>query len=97
MIIKPTISHSANEPIKEKHMKRIKTGVIAASVMAILSGCSTTHTPEVQDAIDESDSRFEGGFEEQIKPFQPKKTKIGQVVDGTGYYMIDSYTIENTD
>ena len=34
-------------------MKRIKTGVIAASVMAILSGCSTTHTPEVQDAIDE--------------------------------------------
>jgi len=78
-------------------MKRIKTGVIAASVMAILSGCSTTHTPEVQDAIDESDSRFEGGFEEQIKPFQPKKTKIGQVVDGTGYYMIDSYTIENTD
>lgn len=78
-------------------MKGITKTIIAVSVFAAMGGCSTTHTPKIQDAIDASEEQFEGGFEERVQAFRPTKGNIGQVIEGPAYHLVNDYTVENTD
>ncbi len=79
-------------------MKNLKgLSAIAVAVTVALSGCSSTHSPKIQEAMDRSAKTFEGGYEEQIKKYKPKRETIGKVYRGNAYHDVNDYTLVQHD
>jgi type IVB pilus formation R64 PilN family outer membrane protein len=65
----------------------------AVSVLALaLSACAGTHSPEIQETINDR-SFVKEDYDTQIKKYKPVREEIGQVKSGYAYHDINNYTI----
>jgi hypothetical protein len=76
-----------------------KLSIVAASIIGVLglSACSSSHSPEVQDAFTRINEKLKGGFEERVKTIEMKRQSIGQIKHGPAYHDINNYSLIETD
>ena len=79
-------------------MNLLKGKIAAAVALAIvLTGCSSTHTPEVAKALDDVEKTFEGGYDEQVKPYRPYRDLIGKEHNNIVFLDVDNYDVIEED
>lgn len=78
-------------------MRTFKKAAIAISTAIILAGCTGTHAPKTQKAIDRAEGEFKGGFEEQVKQYRPVRNRIGNIHTGQAYHEVNNYSLIQKD
>jgi type IVB pilus formation R64 PilN family outer membrane protein len=79
-------------------MQLLKRKIAASVALAImLTGCSSTHTPKVAKALDDVEKTFEGGYDEQVKPYRPYLDLIGREHTGAVFLDVDNYDVIEED
>jgi type IVB pilus formation R64 PilN family outer membrane protein len=78
-------------------MKKFSKLATAVAVGFVLSACTTTHSPKVQEALDAAEGQFEGGYEEQSVKYKWARPEIGKIHSGPAYHRINDYTLIQRD
>lgn len=77
-------------------LKKTTIAICTTLMISWVAGC-TTHSPKIQEAIDETSAQFEGGYDNQVQKYKPKKAEIGKIHSGFAYHDINSYSIIQRD
>lgn len=71
--------------------------ITAAVSLAILAGCSSTHSPDFRKAHDRVSELTEKDFDQKAKLITPNRHEIGKIHSGVAYHDINNYTLVQRD
>lgn len=88
------MSAGSNMEITMKKLSYLSASVAAA---IFISGCSSSHSPKVQESLERVTKKVEGGFQEQIKELEMERGGIGKLVRGPAYHDVNDYSLIEKD
>lgn len=77
-------------------MKKSLTALAVASVV-LASGCTSSHGPSFENAQERVVKVTDAGFDEHVKEITPTRLPVGEVVYGTAYHDVNSYSFIEKD